>query len=127
MDDKTALKRLKTLLEEKDALKIILPFHACADRDELVLDRHISDAFNADEHAPIVKRCQAFAEEKGHTPGQPGGYTTVAHYRLVPVKRIEKSDKRDGYYTAYGDDEGGSSCSGEPAALLARLTEHERE
>jgi hypothetical protein len=123
MDDKTALKRLHTLLDEKEALKIILPFHACAEKGELVLDRHIMEAGEGSE---LMTRCMAYADERGHTPGQPGGYTTVAHYRLLPVKRIEKTPGKDNNYTAYADDAGGSQTSGAPVALLARLTEHER-
>lgn len=123
MDDATALKRLNLLLNEEGALKVILPFHACAGKNELLLDK---DVATADPDSDIVKRCAAHAEKHGHSAGLPGGYRDVGHYRLVPVKRLEPTENKPGSYTAYGDDAGGTTCSGTPAALLARLTEHER-
>jgi hypothetical protein len=120
MDDAAALKRLKLLLKEDGALKIINHFHACT--DELVTDQQVAAAGPG---SPLVNACKAYAAEHGHTPGLAGGYQSVGHYRLHDVKRIEESP-REGWYTAYADDDLGTQCSGQPAALLARLTEHER-
>lgn len=120
MDDAAALRRLQLLLKEDGALKIINHFHACAP-DELVTDNTVAAA--APDSA-LVERCLAYAIEKGHTPGMAGGYQSVGHYRLHDVKRLEDSPRK-GWFTAYADDELGTQCSGEPAALLARLTEHE--
>jgi hypothetical protein len=118
MDDATALKRLRLLLKEDGALKIILPFHACAS-GELVTDAMVTaDPSRRDA-------CEDYATEHGHASGMPGGYTSVGHYQLAEVKRIEESP-REGVYIAYADDDKGSRTSGKPAALLARLTEHER-
>lgn len=122
MDDETALKRLRTLLKEDGALRIILPFHACTD-DALVLDQHVA----ADPKSALADQCAAYAKEHGHTPNLPGGYLEPSHYRLVPVKRIVEAPQKAGLYIAYADDgEAGSRCGGRPAALLERLTEHER-
>jgi hypothetical protein len=122
MDDETALKRLRTLLKEDDALKIILPFHACAS-DALVLDQHVAENPAGD----LGQACKTYANEHGHTPNMPGGYREPAHYRQVAVKRIEEAPQKEGLYIAYADDgEAGSRVAGRPAALLARLTEHER-
>jgi hypothetical protein len=123
MDDAAALKRLNLLLGEDGALKIITPFHACAGKNELLLDKDVAAAGDDSETA---QHCKAHAEKHGHTTGMPGGYTNVGHYRLVSVKRLEPTEGKPGNYTAYGDDPGGTQCSGAPAALLARLTEHER-
>lgn len=117
MDNAAALKRLNLLMKEPGALKIINHFHACT--DDLVTDQMVAaDPSRRDA-------CQAYATEHGHVAGQPGGYTSVGHYRLHDVKRLEESPRK-GWYTAYADDELGTECSGEPSALLARLTEHER-
>jgi hypothetical protein len=122
MDDETALKRLRTLLKEDNALKIILPFHACAS-DALVLDQHVAENPAGD----LGQACRAYADEHGHVVGMPGGYRSPGHYRQVPVKRIEEASQKEGLYIAYADDgEAGSRVAGRPAALLARLTEHER-
>lgn len=124
MDDTAALKRLRLLLKEDGALKILLPFHACAPDDALVLDQHIA----ADQDSELARTCVDYAQANGHAAGMPGGYRTPAHYRQVEVKRLEESPSKDGYYIAYADDgEAGSRVAGRPAALLARLTEHERE
>lgn len=122
MDDAAALKRLQLLLKEKDALKIINHFHACSP-DALVTDQTI---IAAGPDSPLTKACQAYAKEHGHAAGLPGGYTSVDHYMLHDVKRLEQNANKRETYTAYADDELGTQCSGLPSALLARLTEHER-
>lgn len=118
MDDEAALKRLQLLLKEGDALKIVNHFHAC--NDELVTDAQVAS------DPKLQERCAAYAEEHGHVAGMPGGYTQPSHYLLHDVVRLEESDK-PGTWTAYADDDLGTQCTGQPAALLARLTEWERE
>lgn len=124
MDDTAALKRLRLLLKEDGALKILLPFHACAPDDALVLDQHIAD----DPDSELARTCADYAQANGHAAGMPGGYRTPAHYRQVEVKRLTESPEKDGYFTAWADDGwANSKVSGHPLALLSRLTEHERE
>lgn len=118
MNDNDARKRLKLLLKEDGALKIINHFHACT-------DQLVTDAMVAADPA-LRRKCAAYAAEHGHTPGMPGGYTSVGHYRLHDVKRLEDNPNKPETITAYADDELGTQCSGLPSALLARLTEHER-
>lgn len=120
MDDATALKRLKLLLSEEGALRIVNHFHGCT--DQLVTDEQM---VAAGPDSALVDQCKAYAAEHGHTPGLAGGYTSVGHYRLHDVQRLEESPRK-GWFTAYADDDLGTQCSGQPAALLARLTEHER-
>lgn len=118
MDDTAALKRLKLLMKEDGALKIINHFHACS--DELLTDAMVAaDPSRRDA-------CADYANDHGHVAGMPGGYISVGHYRLHEVKRLEESANKPGNYTAYADDDLGTQCSGRPGALLARLTEHER-
>ncbi len=119
MDDNQAVKQLKALLGVEGSLKIITPFHACAGKD-LLTDRDMQ------EGSAAADRCAKYAEQRGHTPGIAGGYRSADHYRLADVARIEESDK-PGWFTAYADDELGTTCSGQPSALLARLTEHQRQ
>lgn len=121
MDDAAALKRLRTLLKEDGALKIITPFHACRPDDELVTDAQMVGY--ADD---VQQECRAYAEEHGHSPNMPGGYREPGHYRLVEVKRLDEvRGSWRGSYIAYADDELGSSVTAPPAVLLARLTKHE--
>lgn len=122
MDDATALKRLNLLLKEPGALKIINHFHACT--DDLVTD---ADVARAGPDSELAATCAAYAAANGHAPGMPGGYQTVGHYRLHDVKRLEEAPNKPGVYVAYADDELGTQCGGLPSALLARLTEHERD
>jgi hypothetical protein len=121
MDDAAAVKRLNLLLKEEGALKIINHFHAC-NTDQLVLDSTVAAA---DEKSDLVKQCRAYAREHGHVPGMVGGYQSVGHYRLHDVKRIEAEDGKEGWYSAYADDDLGTCISGKPVDLLRRLTEHE--
>lgn len=121
MDDKTARKRLELLQGEEGALKIILPFHACAKGN--VTDQQMAAA---GPDSDLGKACAAYAEKHGHAAGQAGGYRDPGHYLMVPVARIEEARNNKDWITAYADDEGGSRVSGSPAAVLSRLTEHER-
>ena len=61
MDDETALKRLKLLAKEDGALKIILPFHACAEVDAERRPAGLTDAMVA-ESEELREACAAFAE-----------------------------------------------------------------
>lgn len=122
MDNDTAVKRLRTLVKEPGALKVITHFHACSP-DQLLIDGQMAAASKA-----VRDNCAAYAKEHGHRLGMAGGYRDVGHYILVDVQRIEKlDDSQSGRWIAYGDDELGSSTAGEPADLLRRLTEHEQE
>lgn len=122
MDTETAIKRLRTLVKEPGALKIITHFHACSP-DQLLIDGQMAAAPKA-----VRDNCEAYGKEHGHRVGMPGGFRDVGHYILVDVKRIEKLDNsQTERWIVYGDDELGSSTAGEPVDLLRRLTEHERE
>lgn len=115
MDNASAQAQLAALLAVPGALKIILPFHA--HEEGLVTDAMI--AADRKWGGPLAARCDAFTAETGKSVKHP------LHYRLVDVARLEGPDDK-GRMVAYADDAGGSSCRGEPAALLMRLTEHQR-
>lgn len=124
LTDEQAAKRLKMLLGEPGALRMILPFHVC--QEGRVTDTAIAQdrAFAAQQpklFGHLAKRCDEHAAKTGHDLRHP------SHYESVPVKRIERDEKRPDWLVAYADDgEDNSTCRGAPTALLARLTEHER-
>ncbi len=138
MDNETAVRRLNLLLGEAGALMIPTPFHACVDGSaeafgtpgnqydsEPALMRDAD--FAAHPSSKASEACRAYAKEHRHAEGLNGGYRTVHHYLLAPVARLEEVEgSQTGRYTAYADDAANTQISGQPAALLTRLTEHEQ-
>ena len=137
MDNDAAIRRLRLLLQEPGALKIPTPFHACVVQHDqlepgeryqtsarLVLNADIA----ADRGSLLAIHCRKYAEERGHRVDPSGGYFSVDHYILVPVKRIEPVENSvTGRWRAYADDALGMTLTAIPTELLRRLTEHERE